>query len=234
MSTAATETDAKKHIFDLVKRRRELINALDSLEKQIFNFETTYLEETAEYGNVISGFNLSEQTDSKQKRAIKKPFFKDSDRLFSLSSTTSPATVANEDIKDVFETPTIKKRSNASTTLVNGVNGDVAPQTAPTSNSFASARKRRVVASASVRPPPSHGTLSHNATAPHTTEARTLREKPSTSSASTPMSSTIAAALAHRRNTVSTNSGGVAVRTRAQSVAPPAMKRRRTGGLDDR
>ena len=69
------------------KRRKELRNELGLIEKQIYDLETTYLEETKEFGNVFIGWNGYLATEkTKTKKGVN-----NEERLFSLSSVTSPA-----------------------------------------------------------------------------------------------------------------------------------------------
>jgi chromatin modification-related protein EAF6 len=74
------------------KRRKELRKELALLEKQIFDLETTYLEETKDIGNIFQGWTTYL---SNEKVKGKKVVTKD-ERLFSLSSVTSPATKKTE------------------------------------------------------------------------------------------------------------------------------------------
>ena len=71
-----------------IKRRKELRKELALIEKQIFDLETTYLEETKEVGNIFSGWGayLAPLDKVPKKKAITSD-----ERLFSLSSITSPA-----------------------------------------------------------------------------------------------------------------------------------------------
>ena len=85
--------DCRKELLDLVQKKHELELNLISLEKQIYKFEESYLDETQAFGNVIKGWdnyltsNLKTGTTSqKSDRKVKK--WKDSDRLFSKSSVT--------------------------------------------------------------------------------------------------------------------------------------------------
>ena len=85
--------DCRKELLDLVQKKHELELNLISLEKQIYKFEESYLDETQAFGNVIKGWdnyltsNLKSGSSSqKSDRKVKK--WKDSDRLFSKSSVT--------------------------------------------------------------------------------------------------------------------------------------------------
>mmetsp|Transcript_9073 Transcript_9073/g.15039 ORF Transcript_9073/g.15039 Transcript_9073/m.15039 type:complete len:110 (-) Transcript_9073:272-601(-) len=71
----------------LQKRRKELKTDLLQIEKQIFDLETTYLEETKEFGNIFTGWDeyLSADKVKQRKNVLLE------DRQFSLSSVTSPA-----------------------------------------------------------------------------------------------------------------------------------------------
>ena len=68
------------------KRRKELRKELALIEKQIFDLETTYLEETRDVGNIFLGWGAYASEKPKGKKSIS-----NDDRLFSLSSQTSPA-----------------------------------------------------------------------------------------------------------------------------------------------
>ncbi len=59
-----------------------------ALEKQIYALEGSYLQDTRSLGNILTGWDS--YLSSRGSGALKRPMkFKDSDRLFSLSSVTS-------------------------------------------------------------------------------------------------------------------------------------------------
>lgn len=74
------------------KKRKELRQELALLEKQIFDLETTYLDETREFGNIFTGWKAYLSADKvKSKKQITLE-----ERLFSLSSISSPASRLSE------------------------------------------------------------------------------------------------------------------------------------------
>lgn len=77
------------------KRKRELRKELLQIEKQIYDLETAYLEETRDFGNILTGWDGYLSTEKvKQKKTL----FNE-DRLFSLSSSSSFASRREESKK---------------------------------------------------------------------------------------------------------------------------------------
>ncbi|KAJ7977247.1 chromatin modification-related protein MEAF6-like [Quillaja saponaria] len=92
------EAEAQKGISNpsamlasLLSRRGKLHEELRNIEKQVYDMETSYLQDPSQCGNVLKGFEgflSSSKHTALLKRSRK---FQPEDRLFSLSSVTSPA-----------------------------------------------------------------------------------------------------------------------------------------------
>ena len=93
----------------LQKRRKELRTELSLIEKQIFDLESTYLEDTKEFGNIFTGWD---SYLSKEKIKLKTKIT-DEDRLFSLSSVTSPASRRDDSTKNNSKNNNKKKRTHS-------------------------------------------------------------------------------------------------------------------------
>ncbi|XP_062147664.1 uncharacterized protein LOC133856622 isoform X2 [Alnus glutinosa] len=78
-------------LASLLSRRAKLHDELRHIEKQVYDMETGYLQDPSQCGNVLKGFEgflSSSKSTALLKRSRK---FQPEDRLFSLSSVTSPA-----------------------------------------------------------------------------------------------------------------------------------------------
>ena len=81
----------RQELEDLMQRKALVEDQIAQVEAQIYEVEGAYLEETAQTGNVIKGFDgyiMGTAGSRPSGSANRKARFKESDRLFSRSSAT--------------------------------------------------------------------------------------------------------------------------------------------------
>ncbi|KAJ4722714.1 Chromatin modification MEAF6-like protein [Melia azedarach] len=75
----------------LISKRDRFHEELRNIEKQVYELETSYLQDSSQFGNVLKGFE-GFLSSSKSTTNLKRPRkLLPEDRIFSLSSVTSPA-----------------------------------------------------------------------------------------------------------------------------------------------
>lgn len=83
---------------ELVDRKRELEDELKKIDSQIYKLETTYLEETWAHGNIMKGFDGFVSLRSRSSAVhLKRGKYKESDRWFSNSSSSSRFSLTSEE-----------------------------------------------------------------------------------------------------------------------------------------
>ncbi|KRX02296.1 hypothetical protein PPERSA_09913 [Pseudocohnilembus persalinus] len=106
-----------QQFIEMIDKKTLLEQELQTLEQQIYDLETHYLEGTQNTGKYLNVLNLGDQlnyikkgniikgwegyftlkSNKQQNMPLKKPKISDNERIFSLSSMTSPAQRNNEE-----------------------------------------------------------------------------------------------------------------------------------------
>ncbi|KAG4305924.1 hypothetical protein PORY_000834 [Pneumocystis oryctolagi] len=98
--------DKKKELRELISKKSSVDKTLAALEEKIYKLEGAYLEDTAQGGNIIRGFDGFLKGSSYRKRVD----YTDNDRLFSFSSGTFLKFLHKNELGDDSDTSTTQKR----------------------------------------------------------------------------------------------------------------------------
>jgi len=83
------ERNSSDAMRELIKEDKRLKKELEKLEEQIYKLETSYLQNTADVGNLVRGWADLLSSTSSMSPSQKKRKFTDEDRIFSYSSATA-------------------------------------------------------------------------------------------------------------------------------------------------
>ncbi|KAJ3221226.1 Chromatin modification- protein meaf6 [Clydaea vesicula] len=97
----------EKELKDLIDDKKQIEKRLVDLETNLYNLETTYLEDTAGFGNIIKGFDSYLNGRAIDKRRSR---FFETDRIFSNSSTTTQKSI---DLKEREERELLLQQQNS-------------------------------------------------------------------------------------------------------------------------
>ncbi|KAJ1862085.1 Chromatin modification- protein meaf6 [Coemansia sp. RSA 486] len=80
--------EAEQELFQLLVKKKQLDRSLIDTESAIYDFETSYFENSGHDGNIVHGFDgyLASRNNEQQRR--QQQHFSDGDRIFSQSSAT--------------------------------------------------------------------------------------------------------------------------------------------------
>ncbi|KAK3805664.1 MAG: histone acetyltransferase subunit NuA4-domain-containing protein [Linnemannia elongata] len=101
--------DAKNELNELMTRKKLVDRNLAGLENSIYAFEGSYLEDTQHGGNIIRGFDGYINTKADKSRVK----YSESDRLFSMSSTTFTKALQIKDNPDQESSQDESRRSSS-------------------------------------------------------------------------------------------------------------------------
>jgi chromatin modification-related protein EAF6 len=87
MASHESSSDSSSELHQLHEQKRKIEKQLKALESQIYALEGTYLEETHQIGNIARGWDGFLAARPSGPKRMK---FRETDRLFSMSSVTSP------------------------------------------------------------------------------------------------------------------------------------------------
>ncbi|VFR01526.1 unnamed protein product [Cuscuta campestris] len=84
-------SNPKAALSSILNKRQKLQDELRKVEKQVYELETSYLQESGTFGNALRGFEGFLSSSNKNSNLKRSRKFQLEDGLFSLSSVTSTA-----------------------------------------------------------------------------------------------------------------------------------------------